>query len=218
MGGVLLLLVAIFVFAGGVGLLGAVAGSYLFAIGLRDLRRKSTDRAQVASIDSSTSPASGRLVKFKRPLLIIVVAMVFGAIGLATYFGSGSDDLKAVCQGVENESDVAYGSGEPPFQVYSVTGERGPTTTSPNRGYGAAGSGVTGTRLSISCCASTESRCSPMVCARLNLKARGGKWSHSASGTLRRSAKRKPQLCWTRLSSSPNLMAVRCFPFTGMAA
>ena len=88
MGGVVLLVVAIFVFAGGVELLGAVAGSYLFAIGLRDLRRTSTDQAQVPAIDSSTSPARGRSAKFKRLSAIVVVAVAFGVIGLAAYFGS----------------------------------------------------------------------------------------------------------------------------------
>jgi hypothetical protein len=124
-GGALLLLVAIFMFSGGVELLGAVAGSYVFAIGLRDLRRKSADQSQVASIDSSTSPTSGRSVKLRRLFGIIVVAVAFGMMGLAAYFQSSGDDLMAVCQGVGTESDVAYGSGEPPFLVYSVTGEDG---------------------------------------------------------------------------------------------
>ena len=40
LGGGLVLLVAIFLFAGPIELVGAVAGSYLVATGLRDLRRE----------------------------------------------------------------------------------------------------------------------------------------------------------------------------------
>jgi hypothetical protein len=56
-------------------------------------------------------------VKLKRS---IWTASVSAALVLAA---CSSTDLKAVCAGVGTESEVAYGSGDPPFLVYSVTGD-----------------------------------------------------------------------------------------------